>query len=57
MSLYVCGYHTDFPVSWKGTGCPKCEQDKQKRQHKKDVERARKKARREGVEYVEDEDE
>lgn len=56
MSLYVCGIHTDIPVTWKGTGCSACEKDKRKRDDKRDLERRKKKARREGVEFVEEEE-
>lgn len=56
MSLYRCPLHLEQEVNWKGTGCPDCARDSKKRQDKKELERRKKKARREGVEYVEEEE-
>jgi hypothetical protein len=57
VSLYRCPLHLEQEVNWKGTGCPNCARDAEKRNKKKEVEKAKKKARREGVEYVEEDDE
>ena len=49
MTGYVCRVHNDRAVNWRGTGCPDCAADAEKRRIKKEEKRQ---ARLERQKYV-----